>query len=38
MKTIVLKNGYSGKQPVIRLEFAFDFELKESVTTYPGCR
>lgn len=38
MKTIVLKNGYVGKKPAIRLEFPFDFELKELVKAYPGCR
>src|SRR5690606_24688868 len=38
MKTIVLKNGYFGKKPAIRLEFPFDFELKELVKTYPGCQ
>ena len=38
MKTIVIKNGYIGKLPVIRLEFAFDFELKELVKSYPGCQ
>ena len=38
MKTIVLKNGYLGKNPTIRLEFPFDFELKELVKAYPGCQ
>src|SRR5690606_4016386 len=38
MKTIVIKNGYIGKQPVIRLEFPFDFEFKELVKSYPGCQ
>lgn len=38
MKTIVLKNGYFGKKPVIRLEFPFDFQLKEMVRTYPECQ
>ena len=38
MKTIVLKNGYFGKKPAIRLEFPFDLELKELVKTYPGCQ
>jgi integrase/recombinase XerD len=37
MKTIVLKKGNIGKQPVMRLEFAFDFQLKELVKSYPGC-
>lgn len=38
MKTIVLKNGYFGKNAVIQLEFPFDFELKELVKTCPGCQ
>lgn len=38
MKTIVLKNGYFGKKPTIRLEFPFDFKLKELVKAYPGCQ
>ncbi|MEX2511688.1 MAG: site-specific integrase [Cyclobacteriaceae bacterium] len=38
MKTIVLKNGYFGKKPAIRLEFPFDFELKELVKSYPECQ
>src|SRR5690606_21075755 len=38
MKTIVLKNGKIGKETAIRLEFPFDFELKELVKSYPGCR
>src|SRR5690554_5926162 len=38
MKTIVLNNGMFGKEAAIRLEFPFDFELKELVKSYPGCR
>lgn len=38
MKILVLTNGHLGKEPTIRLEFVFDFELKELVKTYPGCR
>lgn len=38
MKTIVLSNGQIGTKPVIRLEFAFDFQLKELVKQYPGCQ
>src|SRR5690554_1117539 len=38
MKTILLNNGKFGKEAAIRLEFPFDFELKELVKTYPGCR
>ena len=38
MRTIVVKNGYIGKQPVIRLEFPYDYDLKELVKSYPGCQ
>jgi integrase/recombinase XerD len=38
MKTIVLKNGKVGKEAAIRLEFPFDFELKEMVKSYSGCQ
>src|SRR5690554_3915876 len=38
MKTIVVNKGKFGKEAVIRLEFPFDFELKELVKTYPGCQ
>jgi integrase/recombinase XerD len=37
MKTIIVKNGNFGNKPTIRLEFPFDFELKELVKTFPGC-
>ncbi|WP_228527511.1 hypothetical protein [Pararhodonellum marinum] len=36
MKTIVVKNGYRGKKPVIRLEFPYDFELKEAIKKFEG--
>ncbi|MFC4873642.1 tyrosine-type recombinase/integrase [Negadavirga shengliensis] len=36
-KTIILENGTLKKRPVIRLEFPYDFELKELVKGYPGC-
>ncbi|WP_209330100.1 site-specific tyrosine recombinase/integron integrase [Lunatimonas salinarum] len=36
-KTIVLKNDSFGKNPVLRLEFPFDFDLKELVKTFPGA-
>ena len=38
MKKIFLKNDFMGKQPIIRIEFPFDFELKELVKQYPDCR
>lgn len=38
MNAIVLKNGYLGQKPGIKWEFPFDFELKEGVKTFPGCR
>jgi len=38
MKTIVLRNGTTGKQPVIRLEFGYDFQLNELVKQYPECQ
>lgn len=38
MKTIVLKNGLFGKAPVVRLEFPYDFGLKELVKTFPDCQ
>ncbi|GAB3648501.1 site-specific integrase [Echinicola sediminis] len=37
MKTIVLRNGFFGKVPVVRLEFHYDFELKELVKAFPDC-
>ena len=37
MKKLVLKNDWIGKNPVIRLEFPYDFELKEYVKQFPGC-
>lgn len=36
-KTIILKNDTIKKQPVIRLEFPYDYELKEIVKTFPEC-
>ncbi|MDX5479083.1 MAG: site-specific integrase [Cyclobacteriaceae bacterium] len=37
MKKLVLKNDWMGKKPVIRIEFPYDFELKEIVKQFPGC-
>ncbi|MGY6522746.1 MAG: site-specific tyrosine recombinase/integron integrase [Mongoliitalea sp.] len=37
MKTLVLKNDLLGKTPIIRIEFAYDFDLKEIVKQFPGC-
>ncbi|MCH7397745.1 site-specific integrase [Belliella sp. DSM 107340] len=37
MKQLVLKNDYMGKNPIIRIEFPYDFELKEMVKQFPGC-
>jgi integrase/recombinase XerD len=37
-KTIILKNDTFRKLPVIRLEFPYDFELKELVKGFPECR
>nr|MBI1230516.1 tyrosine-type recombinase/integrase [Cytophagales bacterium] len=37
-KTIVLKNDTIQKLPVIRLEFPYDFDLKEIVKAFPECR
>jgi len=36
MKKLFLKNGWMGKHPIIRIEFPYDFELKELVKTFPG--
>ncbi|MDN3668256.1 tyrosine-type recombinase/integrase [Echinicola jeungdonensis] len=38
MKSIVLKNGFFGKVPVVKLEFPYDFELKETVKSFPECQ
>lgn len=37
MKKLVLKNDWLGKRPLIRIEFPYDFELKELVKQFPGC-
>lgn len=37
MKKLVLKNDWMGKRPLIRIEFPYDFELKELVKQFPGC-
>ncbi|RZS95363.1 site-specific tyrosine recombinase/integron integrase [Cecembia calidifontis] len=37
MKKLVLKNDWMGKEPIIRIEFPYDFELKEYVKQFPGC-
>jgi integrase/recombinase XerD len=37
-KTIILKNDTFQKLPVIRLEFPYDFNLKEIVKCFPECR
>lgn len=37
MKKLVLKNDWIGKNPVIRIEFPYDFQLKEMVKQFPGC-
>lgn len=37
MKKLVLGNDWMGKQPIIRIEFPYDFELKELVKQFPGC-
>lgn len=37
MKNIFLRNGFFGKQAIIKLEFPFDFDLKELVKTFPKC-
>lgn len=37
MKKLVLKNDCIGKNPIIRIEFPYDFELKELVKQFPGC-
>jgi integrase/recombinase XerD len=37
MKKLVLKNDWMGNQPIIRIEFPYDFELKELVKQFPGC-
>ena len=38
MNAIVLKNGYFGQKPGIKLDFPIDFKLKEGVKTFPGCQ
>lgn len=38
MKTIVLKNDIFEGLPVVRLDFPYDFELKELVKSYPECQ
>ncbi|PRY85342.1 site-specific tyrosine recombinase/integron integrase [Mongoliibacter ruber] len=37
MKKLVLKNDWMGKSPIIRIEFLYEFELKELVKQFPGC-
>ena len=37
MKKLILRNDWMGKNPVIRIEFPYDFELKELVRQFPGC-
>ena len=37
MKKLFLKNDCIGKNPIIRIEFPYDFELKELVKQFPGC-
>ncbi|SIS76858.1 site-specific tyrosine recombinase/integron integrase [Belliella pelovolcani] len=37
MKKLDLKNDCIGKNPIIRIEFPYDFELKELVKQFPGC-
>ncbi|WP_339923713.1 hypothetical protein [uncultured Cyclobacterium sp.] len=37
-KTIILKNDSFQKLHVIRLEFPYDFELKEIVKGFPECK
>jgi len=37
MKKVFLKNDFIGKRPIIRIEFPYDFELKELVKTFPDC-
>ncbi|MBR9777491.1 MAG: tyrosine-type recombinase/integrase [Cytophagales bacterium] len=37
-KTIILKNDRFQKLPIIRLEFPYDFELKEIVKGFPECK
>ncbi|MCH7415759.1 tyrosine-type recombinase/integrase [Belliella sp. R4-6] len=37
MKKLFLKNDCLGKNPIIRIEFPYDFELKELVKQFPGC-
>ncbi len=36
-KSIILKNDTFQKLPAIRLEFPYDFELKETVKGFPEC-
>lgn len=37
MKKLVLKNGFIGKKSIVRIEFPYDFELKEIVKQFPEC-
>ncbi|WP_291787629.1 site-specific tyrosine recombinase/integron integrase [Cecembia sp.] len=37
MKKLVLKNSWIGNNPVIRIEFPYEYELKELVKQFPGC-
>jgi len=37
MKKLVLKNDWISKNPVIRIEFLYEYELKELVKQFPGC-
>ncbi|WP_236252900.1 site-specific tyrosine recombinase/integron integrase [Echinicola sp. 20G] len=37
MKKIILSNSFLGKKPIVKLEFPYDFELKELVKTFPNC-
>jgi integrase/recombinase XerD len=36
MKKLVLKNDWIGDHPIIRIEFPYDFELKQLVRQFPG--
>lgn len=36
MKKLVLKNDWIGDHPIIRIEFPYDFELKQLVKQFPG--
>jgi integrase/recombinase XerD len=37
MKKLILKNDRIGKQPIISINFPYNFELKELVKQLPGC-